>query len=71
VRSVETSNAGEITVTTTASADLKDAGGKTVVLTPMKTTTTAMAVGDAPAQVFAFTCKAGTMPGKYLPGSCK
>jgi len=71
VRMVETSNTGEITVTTTASADLKDAGGMTIVLTPMKTTTTAMSYGDAPAQVFAFACKAGTMPGKYLPGSCK
>jgi type IV pilus assembly protein PilA len=71
VRSVETNLDGMITVTTTASADLKDAGGTTVLLTPMKTTTAPIGYADAPAQVFAFACKAGTMPGKYLPGSCK
>ena len=71
VLSVATTQDGEIIVTTTASADLKDAGGTTIILTPMKTLTVALGFADAPIQVFAFACKAGTIPGKYLPGSCK
>jgi len=71
VLSVATTQDGQIIVTTTNAADLKDAASTTVILTPMKTATVPIAVGDAPAQVFAFACAAGTMPGKYLPGSCK
>jgi hypothetical protein len=35
--------------------------------------TTALTVGthDAPLQVFSFRCRAGDIPPKYLPGSCK
>ena len=71
VLSVRTSDAGQITVTTTASTDLGDAASKTILLTPLKTATTAMVVGDAPFQVFAFSCRPGSIEAKFLPGSCK
>jgi type IV pilus assembly protein PilA len=71
VLSVATDNNGVITVTTTAATDLKDAASKTIFLTPLKTATAAIGYGDAPLQVFAFACKAGTLDGRYLPGSCK
>ena len=71
VLSVKTSAAGVITVTTSAATDLKEAAGKTIILTPLKTATTPMAVGDAPFQVFAFACGPGDIDPKFLPGSCK
>ena len=71
VRMVETDNNGVITVTTTASADLRDAGVTTVVLTPMLNATAPIGFANAPSQVFSFACRAGSMPPKYLPGSCK
>jgi type IV pilus assembly protein PilA len=72
VASVATLANGTITVTTTSAADLNDAGNTTITLTPMKDATTALAATDTPPlQVFSFQCKAGSMPSKYLPGSCK
>ena len=71
VNTVTTTNAGEITVTTTNAADLKDAGGKTIIMTPYKDNTTVLANGDVGGNIFKWVCKAGTMPNKYLPGSCK
>ena len=71
VLSVKTSPAGVITVTTSAATDLKEAASKTIILTPLKTATTPMVVGDAPFQVFAFACGPGSIDPKFLPGSCK
>jgi type IV pilus assembly protein PilA len=74
VQSVRTSANGVITVTLSSivrAPDLKDAAGGTIILTPMLNTTTPIAVGDAPAQVYSFACAKGTLDGKYLPGSCK
>ena len=74
VLSIVTTNTGQITVTTRDVAqvpDLKDAAGKTIVLTPYATNTTALANGDVGKQVFKWICGPGTMPPKYLPGSCR
>ena len=71
VNTVATTNAGVVTVTTTSAADLKDAGGKTIILTPYKDDTTKLANGDVGVNIFKWTCLPGTMPQKYLPGSCK
>ena len=73
VSSVNTSDSGVITVTTTAATDLNTAANTTVILRPMFDATTALAKGthSPPLQVFSFRCEAGTMPAKYLPGSCK
>jgi type IV pilus assembly protein PilA len=72
VSDVATNGDGQITVTTQG-ADLKDAAGTTIVLTPMFDATTPLTVAshDPPLQVFSFRCTAGTIPPKYLPGSCK
>ena len=54
---------GTVTVTTTTGAGLPtDAEGKTIVLT---------ATGDQTTGKVLWTCAKGTMPNKYLPGSCK
>ena len=75
VLSVKTSAAGVVTVTTTTGAFGDTAmDGKTVILTPYKDTalTTAMAgASDMGTQVAGWKCAPGTMPAKYLPGSCK
>jgi type IV pilus assembly protein PilA len=74
VAQVRTSSAGVITVTTQGS-DLKDAANTTIMLTPMRDATTALALSDVPPlQVYTFRCGPGTttpIPTKYLPGSCK
>jgi type IV pilus assembly protein PilA len=71
VGSVATDALGVITVTSSTAAELPtDAQGMTITLTP----TTAAGVpiaAFATQQVGSFACAAGTMPGKYLPGSCK
>jgi type IV pilus assembly protein PilA len=73
VTSITTDENGVITVTTSTAADLSDAGNKTIVLTPyLADGTTAMDKDThVPGQVGNFKCTAGTMPPKYLPGSCK
>jgi type IV pilus assembly protein PilA len=71
VNTVTTTANGEVTVTTTNAADLKDAGQKTIILTPYKDNTTALANGDVGVNIYKWICKPGTMPQKYLPGSCK
>lgn len=74
VQSVSTSNAGVITVKTSAATDLKDAASKTFALTPMKNATTAMAAADIGSAVNNWKCgPAGTTPidAKFLPGSCR
>ena len=74
VDTVATSNAGAITVTSTTASDLKDAGGKTIVLTPYVDATTPLANTDVAKTIHHWDCKPGAtngMPAKYLPGSCK
>ena len=71
VDKVETTNAGVVTVTSTTAADLKDAGGKTIILTPYTTDTAVLTNTDVGGSIFKWVCKPGTMPAKYLPGSCK
>lgn len=74
VQSVATTNAGQVTVTSTAAADLKDAASKAIVLTPYKTDTAVLTNADVGATVYKWVCgPAGTaaMPTKYLPGSCR
>jgi type IV pilus assembly protein PilA len=78
VASIATDDNGVVTVTTqptgTSGGDslTANAAGKTVFLTPYKADqTTALTVADIPTQVGAFKCSAGTMPAKYLPGSCR
>jgi type IV pilus assembly protein PilA len=71
VGSVATDALGVITVTSSTAAELPtDAQGMTITLTP--TTSAGVAIATfATQQVGGFTCAAGTMPVKYLPGSCK
>ena len=74
VYQIVTSNAGAITVTTAAAADapdLKDAAGKTVVLTPYASATAPLTNTDVGKTIFKWNCGPGTMPAKYLPGSCR
>jgi type IV pilus assembly protein PilA len=74
VLSIATSGAGVITVTTRAIGvvpDLKDAAGKTIILTPYATDSAVLATSDVGKQVFKWVCAPGTMPAKYLPGSCR
>lgn len=77
VASVTTSNTGAITVATTAAADLKDAASKVVTLIPYATESTQLANNNTGATIFKWVCgsttltPATTLPGKYLPGSCR
>lgn len=74
VQSVTTSDAGVITVTTSAATDLKDAASKTFFLSPLKANGTAMTAGDIGTAVSSWKCgpgTTGTMPPKFLPGSCR
>lgn len=72
VGSVQTDANGVVTVTSSSAADLPSAAqSKTITLTPTNATGTALGISDIPTQVAAFKCAPGTMPGKYLPGSCK
>lgn len=72
VASVATDANGVITVTSGgASTGLPaDAQGKTITLTPWSSSA-ALTYTGTNTTVAAFKCMAGTMPGKYLPGSCK
>jgi type IV pilus assembly protein PilA len=76
VRSITTSNTGVITVKTT-SGTLGDPAldGATIIMTPYKNNTTALANGDINIAVFKWVCgpsaaSAATMQ-KFLPGSCR
>ena len=72
VLSITTSTAGAITVTTSASSDLGGAASGTLVMTPYSTDTTAIsAVADLNKPIYKWRCAPGTMPAKYLPGSCR
>ena len=69
VQSVVTNANGVITVTAQAIDAAVD--GKTITLTPQDASGTALTAASIPTQVAQFKCAAGTMPTKYLPGSCK
>lgn len=72
VASVETDGNGVITVTTSSASDLpSDAQGVTITLTPQTSAGVALAGSSIPTVVGGFKCEAGTMPSKYLPGSCQ
>ena len=77
VDTVTTTDAGVITITTTADAGLPtDAQGKTITFTPYTDTalSTALANGDVPGggkTIKGWKCVPGTLPSQYLPGSCK
>lgn len=71
VSSISTSNAGVITVTSSSAADLKDAASKTVILTPYTSDSAVLTNSNVGVTIFKWVCRPGTMPPKYLPGSCK
>jgi type IV pilus assembly protein PilA len=71
VASVATDANGVITVTSSGDAGLPtDAQAKTITLTPIDAANAALTYA-ANTTVAGFKCAPGTMPGKYLPGSCK
>ena len=79
VQSVETDEKGVIQVTTTKAPDLPTAAqGKTFFMAPMAADGTTVVTGAAGGTVISsWKCgptagsKVGTMPAKYLPGSCR
>lgn len=74
VQTVTTDNAGVITVTTTNEASLRDAAGKSVVLTPYTDTGMTQAAFAAGDDVKAWKCgpaQNNGVPVKYLPASCR
>jgi type IV pilus assembly protein PilA len=70
VASVSTDANGVITVTSQGFGDAA-IDGKTITLTPQTTAGVALTAAAIPTQVGTFKCTPGTMPAKYLPGSCK
>ena len=72
VKSITTDANGQVTVQTW---NLGTGIDGTVVLTPMKadgvTALKAGVGGDMPTQVGNFKCTGGSVPAKYLPGSCR
>ena len=72
VASVNTSAVGVITVTASNAADLPEAvRGTTITLSPTDSSGTKLAAFAVATQVGGFKCEPGTMPAKYLPGSCR
>ena len=76
VMGVDTDVNGVITVqlvTLALAPDLGGAANGTIILTPTTSAGAAMtvAVPFVAAQVGQFRCTAGTLPAKFLPGSCK
>ena len=71
---VETSDAGQITVTTTDATDLKDAAEKTFQLTPLNADGDPMSIDDLGSTVNSWKCGPGgsaAIDAKFLPGSCR
>ncbi len=63
---------GVITVTASNNAALDAAiRGTTITLTPQTAAGANLAFAAAPVQVGRFACQPGTMPPRFLPGSCK
>jgi type IV pilus assembly protein PilA len=72
VLKIETSNAGLVTVTTTTGSFGDTAlDGKTITLTPYKDNATVLTNTDVNIPVFKWVCAPGTVPAKFLPGSCR
>jgi type IV pilus assembly protein PilA len=75
VRSVTTSNAGEITVKTTTGFGDPDLDTQTIIMTPYKNNTTALANGDINVTIFKWICApsaaSATKIKRFLPGSCR
>ncbi len=69
VASVTTTAAGVVTVTSQGFGDAT-IDGKTITLTPSSTVAAGGAIA-AGGVIMSWACAAGTMPAKYLPGSCK
>ncbi len=71
VQSVSTSAAGLVTITTSAETSLGGAASKTITMTPYTDAAMTHAASTAGDQIAAWKCAPGTMPPKYLPGSCR
>ena len=72
VASVTTDGNGVITVTASNNASLDAAiRGTTITLTPVNAAAVALTTAAIPTQVSGFQCRPGTMPARFLPGSCK
>lgn len=74
VQTVTINDKGVITVTTTSEASLRDAAGKSVVLTPYTDTRMTQAASIAGDVVKAWKCGPAQndgVPVKYLPASCR
>ena len=71
VSGIATDADGAITVTTSANGALGAAASKTLTLTPKNAAGTTLTVASIPTQVAGFKCQPGSMPAKYLPGSCR
>jgi len=71
VSGISTSANGVVTVTTSAASSLGAAASSTLTLTPTTAAGVALTVAAIPTQVGGFKCAKGTIPAKYLPGSCR
>jgi type IV pilus assembly protein PilA len=70
VSKVSTDENGVITVTSQGFGDAT-IDNKTITLTPTDSAGAALDKTKIPTQVGGFKCAPGSMPAKYLPGSCK
>jgi len=72
VASVTTTAAGVVTVTTQGFDD-EVLDGKTITLSPTDVDGTVVALTNAllPTTIAGWKCQPGTLPAKYLPGSCR
>ncbi|MBX3635434.1 MAG: pilin, partial [Rubrivivax sp.] len=70
VNSVATDDNGVITVTAASTTDLGAASAGTITLTPIDTAGNPLTYTPS-TQVAGFRCQPGTMPAKFLPGSCR
>jgi type IV pilus assembly protein PilA len=72
VDEIHTTANGKITVTTSANTALGPAASKTLTLEPVDSGGTALTyTPPSTVQVAGFRCAPGTLPAKYLPGSCR
>jgi type IV pilus assembly protein PilA len=73
VLSVTTAATTGVVTVTTATGVWGDAtlDGKTITLTPYTDTALTVNLATAPTTVAGWKCLAGTIPAKFLPGSCK
>lgn len=70
VSSIVTDATGKVTVTAQG-IDPTNIDTKTVILTPYIGSTAAAGSGDAGKAITEWKCGPGTVPSKYLPGSCR